>query len=409
MRSYIDLFRIPGITRLVLSIIPGRIAYAMLGLATFFYVHKSSGSIALAGLATGAEMLASSLTAGFRGHFIDKYGQTIPLSIFMPTWAFFVAVFSQVQSPFWILTTAAFIGLTSPPVNLASRPLWRTAVPAEQIRAAYALDTTLMNTTLVIGPFIATALALSVSESFALWTTATSMLLGGGLMISMPLSRNWVPEPNPGGALTALRHKGFRILAFEGALFGLGWGVLEIAIPSSATMINQPGLSAPLVATLAAASVVGGLMVGSFKKSVTPMRGLKYASLGMTTSAFFLIPSHPGISMGVALAFLGLAGGFAMVYHWEVIETVRPEGTATTAQAWLWTVEGSMIAVGSSIGGYIAETFGSTYAFICVAVGLSSSALFIWLYAAPRLPQADRHLSDIEEATALANSEPIME
>lgn len=409
MRAYLDLFKLPGVTRLILSILPGRLAYGMLGLATFFYVHKSSGSVAVAGLATGAEMLASSLTAGFRGHFIDKFGQTLPLSIFMPSWAFFIVIFTQLHTTIPILIAAAFIGLTSPPVNLSSRPLWRTAVPAEKIRTAYALDTTIMNATTVIGPFVATALALSVSESVALWTTASSMLVGGALMISMPLSRNWVPEPNPGGALTALRDRGFRILAVEGAIFGIGWGILEIAIPSSATIINRPELSGPLVATMSAASVVGGLLVGALKKSVTPLRGLKFSSLFMTLSALLLTMTHPGYSMGVSLALLGLAGGFAMVYHWEVIEAVRPEGTATTAQAWLWTVEGSMLAVGSAIGGYIVERSGSTIAFVCVAAGLMSSAAFIWFYAAPRLPQADRHLTDPEEANAMANSENISE
>lgn len=409
MRAYLALLALPSVKRLVISILPGRLAYGMLGLATFFYVHESSGSVAVAGLATGAEMLASSLTAGFRGHFIDKYGQTLPLSIFMPSWAFFIVIFTQMHTTIPILIAAAFIGLTSPPVNLSSRPLWRTAVPAEQIRTAYALDTTMMNATTVIGPVIATTLALSISATVALWSTAAAMLVSGVLMISMPLSRNWIPEPNPGGALTALRDKGFRILAFEGAIFGLGWGILEIAIPSSATIINRPELSAPLVATMAAASVVGGLMVGAIKRSVTPLRGLKYASVFMSTAAVPLAFTSPGLSMGLALAVLGLAGGFAMVYHWEVVEAVRPLGTATTAQAWLWSVEGSMLAIGSSIGGFIVERNGAPSAFACVAVGLLSSAAFIWFYASPRLPQADRHLTDDEKAEALADTESILE
>jgi hypothetical protein len=231
------------------------------------------------------------------------------------------------------------------------------------------------------------------------------MLIGGIAMITMPLSRNWIPEPNEGSAFSVLRDPRFRILALEGAIFGLGWGLLEIAIPSISTTINRPELSAPLVATLATASIVGGLIIGGRKNSVTPLRGFKLSSLFVTVSAAPLAFTHPGWSMGVVLAGIGLAIGFAMVYHWEVVEAVRPVGSATSAQAWLWTVEGTTLALGTALGAYVVDHVSPQLALAGVSLALATSAVFIWTYAAPRLLDADRPLSEIEKSEAIADLE----
>ena len=228
MRTYLDLFKIPGVKRLVISALPGRLAYGMIALATFFFVQDKTGSITLAGIATGVETIASSLTAGFRGNLIDKWGQTRPLSIFVPSWVALVVLLSSVSTPTAIVIVCGLIGLASPPVNLSTRPLWRVLVGPENLRTAYALDTTMSSSTIVAGPVLATAVAIQISGSAALWATATLMAIGGIAIIQMPASRNWKPEPQQGNSMMLLRNKQFQILAFEGMIFGLAWGMLEI-------------------------------------------------------------------------------------------------------------------------------------------------------------------------------------
>lgn len=405
MRTYLDLFKIAGVKRLVVSSLPGRLAYGMIALATFFFVQDKTGSIALAGLATGVETIASSLTAGFRGNLIDKWGQTKPLSIFVPSWVILVAVLSFVSTPTAIVLVSGLIGLASPPVNLSTRPLWRVLVGPENLRTAYALDTTITSSTIVAGPVLATAIAIPVSGSAALWATAALMAVGGVAIIQMPASRNWKPEPTKGNSLTLLRNQQFQILAVEGMVFGLAWGLLEISIPSFSTLQGKPGLSAPLLATLAGASIVGGLLIGSRKSLTTPLQGFKWASLGASIAAIPLVFTEPGWSMAIVLGLVGLGMGFAQVFHWEVLEAVRPQGTATSAQAWLWAVEGSMLAIGTALGGYLVEHVSPQSALLGVSVGLIISTIYIWLYAASRLQAADKPLSESQIIEVLADLE----
>ena len=405
MRTYLELFKIPGVKRLVISAMPGRLAYGMIALATFFFVQDKTGSITLAGIATGVETIASSLTAGFRGNLIDKWGQTKPLSIFVPSWVALVIILSTVTTPVAIVVVCGFIGLASPPVNLSTRPLWRVLVGPQNLRTAYALDTTISSSTIVAGPVLATAIAIPVSGSAALWATAVLMAIGGIAIIQMPASRNWKPEPQQGNSMMLLRNRQFQILAFEGMIFGLAWGLLEISIPSFSTLQGTPGLSAPLLATLAGASIIGGLLIGSRKSVTTPLQGFKWAILGASVAAIPLVFTTPGWSMAVVLGLLGLGMGFAQVFHWEVLEAVRPQGTATSAQAWLWAVEGSMLAVGTGLGGYLVENVSPQSALFGVSLGLIVSTIYVWAYAAKRLPQADRPLSESQKIDVLADLE----
>lgn len=407
MRAYRILFSFPGVTRLALGIIPGRLSYGMIALATFFFVTQSTDSIALAGFATGAEGLASSLTAGFRGSLIDRYGQTKPLAFFIPTWVMSVMLLASTDQAATLLLASALVGLLSPPINLSARPLWRAAVPADSLRTAYALDTSLMNGTIVIGPVVATWVSLNHSGQAALWVTAGLMAIGGLALVTMPLSRNWIPEPNSGGAFTALKHRKFIYLVIEGGIFGIGWGLLEISIPASATVAGQPSLAAPLLAALSGMSLLGGLLLGGRNGKLTPLRGFKISALFMSAVVLALPLTQPGWSMAIVLAILGFATGFAHVYHWEVIELVRPQGTATSAQAWLWTIEGSMLALGAAIGGVIVEHFSAQLALTGVALSMICSTAYIWLFLAKRLADDDRSLTDLETAQAFADSEPL--
>ena len=409
MRRYLNFLRLPQVPRLIASSLPGRLAYGMINLSIFFFVQHISSSITLAGISTGVSTVTGSLSAGLRGSTLDRFGQTLPLAIFIPTWVTCVFILSQQTTPAGIVASCFILGLSSPPINLSTRPLWREVVPATDMRTAYAVDTTLLNFTVVIGPVIATKVALQWDGRVALIVTACLMSVGGLLMITMPLSRQWIPEPRNRVTHSLFTNRQFQILAIEGAVFGLAWGLLDISIPSISTLNHRPELSAPLLACLAGSSVVGGLIIGGRKSAVTPLQGFRISSAFVSLVTLPLAFTRPGWSMAVSLACLGLAIGFAQVYHWEVLEAVRPEGTATTAQAWLWTVEGSMMAAGTALGGFVVEHISATFALAGVTIGLIVSTTFIWLYASPRLQKANEPISLSRKVEALADTENISE
>jgi hypothetical protein len=61
--------------------------------------------------------------------------------------------------------------------------------------------------------------------------------------------------------------------------------------------------------------------------------------------------------MALVGASIGFFGGAVQVFYFEVLEAVRPKGSQTASLGWIWSVEGSFMAVGAAVGGVVSETF----------------------------------------------------
>lgn len=363
MNAYLGLLRQPEVRRIFWGAIPARLAYAMVGLVLFFFVKDLTGSLTIAGLAIGANSFASSSTAGLRGGAVDRWGQTTPLLVLVPLYSATLAMLGLISlSSSWTIALCALNGLLAPPINMSTRPLFKLAVRPDQIRTAWALDSVVLNATMVVGPVVATGLCLQVSPGFGLLTTGVLMLVGGTMLLTSPLSRRWRGEERVPGAPGIMRSRAMWVLACEGIAIGLAFGALDVAVPSSASLHHHAGRAAPMLALFAIGGIVGGIWAGANSKRIGSLRGLWCSTL---TAAVCLLPlpfTTPGPSMGVLLLLSGVAMGPAQVFWLELVDVVRPRGTAVSAMGWLWAIEGSVAAVGSALAGRLADTHGATAA-----------------------------------------------
>jgi MFS family permease len=402
MNRYRELFALQHTWTLVLASFPARLAYGMVGLGIFFKVQRETGSVAFAGLAIGLNSIAGSLTAGFRGYLIDKYGQSWPLRIFVPSYAAMILAVNASESKTFLLIMATIMGLTAPPINLSVRPLWKSVVSGTQLRTAYAIDTSMMNTAGVIGPVVVTSLALSSHPGSALAVASAMMFIGGTWLMLSKVSRNWIPEVKDKGQQALWRDPALRLLMLEGSFIGFGWGIFDVAVPAFATLEKVPNRTAWVFAAMGIASIAGGLIAGTLSKRTSSLSALR-----KTYAIWFLVSipiafTYPGWSMVVAGAFLGFVGGAIQVFYWEVMEAVRPKGSATSYMGLLWTVEGSVMSLGAAIGGWLCETVGAqiTLSITSVCIGLGYLFLKIGkqrLIAANRIPTEEEDLLAMED------------
>ena len=124
MRDYLELLRIPGVKPLLFVSTFGRFAYSMVSLAFFFQVLSVTGSVGSAGLAVGLSAGLGALTAGPRGHLVDRFGQTRPLFGFVPAYAASCLLLATLgQGAAVAIVLSGLIGLTAPPLNISIRPL----------------------------------------------------------------------------------------------------------------------------------------------------------------------------------------------------------------------------------------------------------------------------------------------
>jgi MFS family permease len=357
MKRYRELMAFPQVIRLGISAFPARLAYGMIGLGIFFKAEQETGSVAIAGFAIGLNSLAGSLTAGIRGSVMDRFGQKWPIRILVPMYSGLILLLNTMETRQSILVTAFILGITAPPINLSVRPLWKDIVPDSYLRTAYAFDSSMMSTTSVIGPVVITALSLSSRPGFGLGTIAALMFIGGVALSLTPASRDWIPEKKQKGQQRLWKDRAIQLLMFEGCFIGFGWGVFDVAVPAFATQEGVQHRVAWIFAAFGAATVVGGLLGGLVSKKLAPLSALRRAYLLWLIACVPVAFTYPDWSMALIGACIGFLGGAVQVFYFEVLEAVRPKGSQTASLGWIWSVEGSFMAVGAAVGGVVSETF----------------------------------------------------
>ena len=405
MKRYAELFRIPNVWVLVLACFPARVAYGMVALAIFFKVEQSTGSISVAGLAIGLNAAAGSLTAGIRGSIMDKYGQTWPLRIMVPGYALMAFALNASDSKTQMLVLAFVMGLSAPPINLSIRPLWKIVVPEDFLRTAYAVDTAIMSAAGVVGPVVATSLALSSHPELPLNACGVLMLIGGGALAVTKVSRSWVPEKKDANHIPLWRHKPLQLLMIEGCFIGFGWGVFDVAVPAFTTIEKVPHLTAWIFTAMGVSNIIGGLLAGLVSKRTSSLRAMRRTYLVWFLVSIPIAFTYPGWSMAIAAALLGLVGGAIQVFYWEVMEAIRPKGSPTAMMGWLWTVEGTLMAFGSAVGGVISEKVSPSFALSITTASIGVGFIILGI-GRKRLSAADKLPTDEEDLAAMEDNSP---
>jgi MFS family permease len=385
---------------LLISSFPARMAYGMISLSIFFKVQQATGSIAIAGLATGVNGVTGATTAGLRGTLIDRFGMKIPLRFFAPSYALLILLFSTGSSKTQLVIFAGILGFSAPPINLSIRPLWKVTVPADQIRTAYAIDTAVMNSVGVFGPLLATTVSLNHSPQMALRICSLLIFIGGAALSMSPQLKKWKPEKKSASDLAVWRTPAMQLLMFEGVFIGLGWGAFDIAVPAFTTLENIPQRTGIIFAIMAAGNVVGGLVAGMVSKKTSSFAAFKRIYLFWFIFSLPLAFTYPNWSMMIVTASMSLMMGGLQVFYLEISEAVRPKGTAVAALGWLWTVEGTFASLGAAAGGFISEHYSPRYCLAltttCVGIGY-----LIMRGGARLLKAADRIPNEEEDTDAL--------
>ena len=394
------MFAFPQVLLLGLSALPARIAYGMIGLGIFFKAEQTTGSVAIAGFAIGLNSLAGSATAGLRGSVMDRFGQKWPIRILVPMYASLILILNAMQTRQSILVAAFILGITAPPINLSVRPLWKDIVPESYLRTAYAFDSSMMSATTVIGPVVITALALSAHPGLGLTTTAVLMLIGGIALSLTPASRDWIPEKKEKGQQRLWRDRAIQMLMFEGCFIGFGWGVFDVAVPAFATQENVQHRVAWIFAAFGVATIIGGLLGGLVSKKLPPLLALRRAYALWLIACLPIAFTYPDWTMALVGASIGFLGGAVQVFYFEVLEAVRPKGSQTASLGWIWSVEGSFMALGAAIGGVVSEKFSPRIGLAMLPIMICIGLLILTIGRA-RLNAANDIPTDEEDLRAI--------
>ena len=389
MKAYLELLKFPAARSLILAAFPARFAYGMISLGLYWKIYHVTHSFAVAGLALGINTVAGSLTTGMRANLLDRWGLKWPLRIIVPSYALSILIINSMTSRTGLILAAALLGICAPPINLSVRPMWKSAVPPEQMRTALALDTATMNLAQIVGPVAVTPIALSSHSGWALGLCALLIFTGGVSLSLLRITGEWKPEISEHKSSRIFKIPGIRLLVIEGIFIGLGAGIVQVAIPALATIQRVPGMTAWIFAAQSFTMIIGSLIAGAFAKHLSPLRAFTKNYYFWAIAGIPLAFTNPNWSMVVVYAAVGLFVGAQQVFYLEIIEAVRPYGTSASALGWMWTIEGSAAAIGLAIGGFLSQHFNPH---ICLAINSATvfGGLFTVLLGQKYLKKADK-------------------
>ncbi|WP_431728174.1 MFS transporter [Verrucosispora sp. TAA-831] len=362
---YVELWRTPGVPRVMLPAMLARLPVAIEPLAIFLHVSEKTGSYSAG--ATALALFSGGLAVAWpvHGRLIDRHGlrRVLPVLAMLHAVAL-VGFVAANQGPGWMLISSVVpVALTMAPVGSTVRAAWALILPpGPKLNTANALEAVLIEVFFVIGP-AATGLFTSVFSALATTLLAGGMLVVGSLLYGSAPAVATLRKPGeaaeaeattgdgPGRTRRPWRIPGVVAILVAAGAAAAAFAVLEVAVP--ATVSAHGSTAATGVALLSlppAASVLGGLVWGArqhTRRAVNRYLVLLAVALACMIPLVFAT-SIPVLAVCLFLAGLPLAALSAEEFGLLgqlVPKTVINESFALAA---------TMMAVGSAAGTLLA-------------------------------------------------------
>ncbi|MGE5170980.1 MAG: MFS transporter [Rudaea sp.] len=366
---YASFFRLPDVARLLAMAVLARMPLGTVTLAMLLYVRSLTGSFADAGVAVGAYLGASAVTAPFLGRFIDRRGARLALlvtGIGCPAALLVLWLAPWLALPASTLpVVAAIAGAFAPPITVLTRTMWRYRFDDDAARrTAFALDAVLVEFAFTAGPALIALLLAIGNTSVAFGAAFVFSALAVPTFVASPALRYLSHDPHAKRHLLGpLTERRLLVVYATTFLLTVSLGLLEIGYPGFAAQGHPPPLAGLLIAISSIGSATGGLLYGGLHVGSPPQRQLRLllGVLVLPLAAHALIASPVALAIVAFVAGLCIAPSLAAVTL--LISTYAPTRYATEAFTWSATCIVSGIGAGNAFGGLLLERHGSAVVF----------------------------------------------
>lgn len=361
-----------------------RLPIGVNGLGVLLYVNEETGSFATAGLVSGAIALGMAVGGPLQSRLVDDTGlRVLNLAAFgyaagmAGVWLFGAAGGALVP----LLLAALLAGVALPSTSSVMRSRWPELLDGEPaaVKAAYALDSVLIQALVVIGPLItAGAIALGGVE----WALALSVAscVAGTLAFTTLITLEGARSGEASFLhLGALASPGLRTLVYASVPLGFFIGAAEVALPAYAEQAGDPELAGALLAVFAGASIVSGLLYGSRPAWASLARTHLLLSILLPLAGLPLVLADSRLAVIVLAVVGGLPVSPVIASRNELVNLVAMPGRAAESFAWPLTAMIVGISAGVAAGGALSDAHGWSSAILAGVLAAAAGALIVAL------------------------------
>ncbi len=397
MKSYWTLLRTPGVSRLIGAQLTARFPFGMLSLAFLIHIERIFDSYGAAGLVLGAMSIGQAIAGPLTSRLMGRLGMRPVIIATMFICAVSIIVMALVPLAISSLMIIGFVaGITTPPIQPAVRTIYPKIVNSRQLTPLFALDASAQEIIWVLGPVIATFVALQVSTTAGILLAAFFLVAGGIWFVSLPeVGRVRIPRSRRKLGVVLKKPEvllstivGFTLVA---ACAAVEAGVVAVFGHGSADAGWVLGI-------FAIGSLIGGLALGHAPIGPWALAArMLIVTVGLALASLYL--TFWWLSAALLLAGVGIAPAFAVLFG-IVSASVK---FSDTAEAYGWVGTGQLIgaAMGSAIAGFSIDQSGPVAA---IYVATSFAALGCIIPALGRRWHPDLRGRDI---SPIPDTEPI--
>lgn len=367
LTPYREVLATEGVKPLLLGGFLVRVPYAAMGLSLTLYVRFGLDlGYFEAGVVGALFVVGSAIGSTLHGRLADRYGIRPVLALTALSMGLFWLSVSTMPYVL-LLGTALPAGVFNLPVFVVVRQPLAALIPEHNRRTAYALDSTLVEITFMIGPAAATSMAAMVAPTiipqaigiwaplagaFLWWLNPRTRSTQEEADDVVPARRRWISPP-----MLAM------FLVGAGATVALGG--TDMAVISLLEHHDQLQFAWMVLAVWALYSMIGGFVLGASRRAVSPL--WLVAILGLTTVPLGLT----GQWWLLALALIPAGVVCAPTIATSVDEVSRLAPARVRGEA--MGMHGSAVTLGMAVGapltGWVVDNIGVQWGFAAAGAG----------------------------------------
>jgi Major Facilitator Superfamily len=392
LQRYRTVFAAPGTWQFCAAGVVMRLPISMYPIGLVLLIAIRTGHYGAAGALTGVYIIGGAIGLPVLARFADRRGQRRALGPSAAAHVLACAVLVVlVQRHVGVLALAApafAMGFSFISVGSLIRARWSHLLAGTpELGTAYSLESTLDEVVFVLGPLIASVLAVQVDPVWVLVLGAALVALGAAWLRAQTGTEppvHGTDEPSHGTVLAA---RGMVLLTL--AMVGMGgvFGAVEVTMAAFAGQHGARGRTGLVLAMFAFGSAVAGLIYGARHWQAPMLR--RYWSQSLAFAALIpLLLAAGSVDALLLVAFVvGLGIAPSLITGFGLVESLVPTRMLTEGLAWLTTGLNVGYGVLASTVGRVADRQGAHDAFwLAVAAGafvaVCASALALRLRAA---------------------------
>lgn len=379
LRTYTEIFALPGALKFSLAGLIARMPIAILGLGIVLFIQGETGSYELAGLVTSVFMVVQAVTNPVIARLVDAHGQSrVMVPIVCVHLVGIVGLLAAVLLDWWfgfVFLLAGIVGASVGSLGSLVRARWNALVRnSRQLDTAFSWEAVADEFLFVSGPVVVTALA-------TLWFAPAGVLLSGvatavGALLFYPQKAT---EPAPrgrtvGGGGRVLTHPGILAAIVCQIFLGVLFGAIDVTAVGFGDEQGAKAFAGIALSALAAGSLVAGTIYGSYDWQMPVRYRFPLMLTVLTAGAWLLLLANDMVVFAALLFVVGVGIAPSLIAVSSVIQTLAPAERLTESLAWISTALGFGVAIGSALAGTVIDRMGAHEAIwiiaICASLGL---------------------------------------